>query len=83
VELVPLIAAVVSVVVGSGGATVVICYWLWLRFCRDMHDKAVERGQDPDPERIIQAARLGRPSSLPKPPELPAAPESSDKSLAA
>jgi hypothetical protein len=82
-ELMPQIAAVVSVILGAGGIALLIRYWLWLRFCRYVHDKAVERGQDPDPERIIQAARLGRPSNSPKQPELPAAPESSDKSLAA
>jgi hypothetical protein len=39
----PLLTAV-SIIIGTGGITFVFREWLWLWFCRDMHDKAVERG---------------------------------------
>ena len=34
VELLPHISAVISVIVGTGGVTIVICIGLWLLFCR-------------------------------------------------
>jgi hypothetical protein len=78
----PLITAV-SVVIGTGGIVLVFREWLWLRFCRDIHDKAVDRGQNPKPEVIIQAAREGHLGRSPKQRQLPAAPKSNSKSLAA
>jgi hypothetical protein len=83
VEFLPHIAAVLSVILGAGGAALLLREWLWLRFCRYVHDKAVERGQNPKPEVIIEAARDGRLGHPRKQRELPAAPKSSNKSLAA
>ena len=80
---VPAVVAAVSILAG-GGTTFIIREWLWLRFCRYVHDGAVERGQNPKPEVIIEVAaegRLGRRS--PKQPELSAGRDSTNKSLAA
>jgi hypothetical protein len=67
VESIPLLIAAWII----GRAVVVVSDWLWLRHCRYIHDQAVERGQNPDPEKMIQAAsegplhRLGERAKLP------------------
>ena len=48
-ELLPQISAVISVIVGTGGVTIVICIGLWLLFCRWVIDSAAKRGEKPDP----------------------------------
>jgi hypothetical protein len=83
VELVPLITAVLSVVVGAGGATLLIREWLWLRYCRYIHDVAVVKGQKPDPVEVIRAASMGMIGRSPKTPALPPPDKSDDTSLAA
>jgi hypothetical protein len=82
-ELIPIIAAFVSVIVGAGGATLIIRELLWLRYCRDIHDSAVARGQHPKPEEIIRAASEGFIVRTPKRLALPPPPKSDDSSLAA
>ncbi len=82
-ELIPQIVAVISVVLGAGGVAVFLREWLWLRFCRYVHDQAVERGHNPKPEVIIQAAREGRLGGSPKQRQLTAPPKQDNKSLAA
>jgi hypothetical protein len=59
-ELMPQIGAVVSVILGAGGIALLVREWLWLRYCRYVHEAAVLRGQNPDPEKMIKAARKGR-----------------------
>jgi hypothetical protein len=66
VEFTPLITAVVSVIAGAGGATLLIRELLWLRYCRYIHDQAVARGRDPKPKQLIQAASSGRLGHSPK-----------------
>jgi hypothetical protein len=83
VELVPLIAAVVSVVVGTGGITIIICVWLWLRFCRYIYDDAVKHDQKPKAAEVIRAASLGMVGRSSKSAALPSPPKSDDTSLAA
>jgi hypothetical protein len=58
-DLVSLITTVLSVVVGAGGATLLIREWLWLRYCRYLYDQAISHGQNPDVEEIIKAASGG------------------------
>jgi hypothetical protein len=58
-SLLPHIAAVLYIIAGVGGIAFLIREWLWLRHCRYLHDQAAKRGQDPDPEKLIQAARGG------------------------
>jgi hypothetical protein len=70
-ELLPSIAAVISVIVGTGGITVVICIALWLLFCRWVIKGAVERKEKLDPVEAIRAASLGMIGRSPKPPALP------------
>jgi hypothetical protein len=82
-ELVSIIAAVASIVVGAGGITIVICVGLWLLFCRWVINGAVKRGEKPDPVEVIQAASLGIIGRSSKPPALPSPPKSDDTSLAA
>lgn len=82
-EMGPALLAAASIVTGGGGITLIIREWLWLRFCRYVHDQAVERKQNPKPEVIIQAAREGRRSRSPAQRALDAAPKSSNKSIAA
>jgi uncharacterized iron-regulated membrane protein len=53
-ELVPLI-----VVALGGGVVYFFRELIWLKHCRYLHDQAVARGQDPDPEKLIEAARGG------------------------
>jgi hypothetical protein len=57
-------------------AAIVICFWLWLSYCRHIYDKAIEHKQKPDPHKMIKAAsrgpfhrRLGKPPPLPRKPE--------------
>jgi hypothetical protein len=40
------------------GAVFVAREWLWLRYCRYIPDKAVERGHNPESEKMIPAAVL-------------------------
>jgi hypothetical protein len=82
-DLVPLITAVLSVVVGAGGATLLIREYPWLRYCRYVHDVAVVKGQNPDPEKMIRAASAGRLGRSSNRPALPSSPKSDDTSLAA
>jgi hypothetical protein len=70
VELVPQIAAVLCVIVGAGGITIVICVVLWLLFCRWVIKGAVKRGGKPDPVEVIRAASLGMIGRSSKPPLL-------------
>jgi hypothetical protein len=58
VEFGPVIVAVASLL-GGGGIYLFLRELIWLRHCRYLHDQAVERGQDPDPAQLIQAARGG------------------------
>jgi hypothetical protein len=83
VELIPIIATVVSGAAGAGGATLVIRHWLWLRFCRHVYDDAVAHNEKPKPEEIIRAASEGFRVRSPKRPALPSSPKSDDTSLAA
>jgi hypothetical protein len=84
VELIPIFAAVVSVIAGAQGATaLVICVALWLRFCRYIYDDAVKHDQKPKTAEVIQAASFGMIGRSPKAPALPSSTKSDDKSLAA
>jgi hypothetical protein len=83
VELLPQISAVISVIVGTGGITIVICIGLWLLFCRWVIDSAAKRGEKPDPVEVIRASILGMIGRSPKAPALPSPPKSDDTSLAA
>jgi hypothetical protein len=74
VELVPHIVAVIWVMVGAGGITIVICVGLWLLFCRWVIKGAVERDEKPDAAEVIRAASLGMIGRSPK--SLPLAGES-------
>jgi hypothetical protein len=54
----------------------VICFWLWLRYCRHVYDQAVAHEQKPDPQKMIKAAsrgpfrrRLGKRLPLPRKPD--------------
>jgi hypothetical protein len=79
-ELLPLIAAVASVFAGAWIATaLLLCYLLWLRFCRYIHDAAVNRNQDPDPEKIIKAAGAWRLGPVKQFRQLIASPEASNE----
>jgi hypothetical protein len=72
-----------SSIVGTGGMALVIREWLWLRYCRYIHDQAVARKQDPDAAEMIRAASGGRLGHSPKRPALPSPLKSDDTSLAA
>lgn len=82
-ELVPHIAAVVTVVVGAGGLAIVICVALWLRFCRYIYDDAVKRSEKPKPVEVIRAASLGMIGRSSKVSALPPPSKSDDTPLAA
>jgi hypothetical protein len=83
VTLLPQIAAVLFIIAGAGGVTIIICVGLWLLFCRWVINGAVKRGEKPDPAEVIRAASLGMIGRSPKPPALPSLPKSDDTSLAA
>ena len=55
----PIIVVVASLLSG-GGVAYFLRELIWLRHCRYLHDQAVARGQDPDPAKLIEAARGGR-----------------------
>jgi hypothetical protein len=58
-EVVSVVAAAVSVILGAGGVALLAREWLWLRYCRYLHNQAVLRGQNPDPAELIKAASRG------------------------
>jgi hypothetical protein len=80
---VSLITTVLSVVVGAGGATLIIRVGLWLLFCRWVIASAVKRGEKPNPVELIRAASLGMIGRASKPPALTSPAKSDDTSLAA
>jgi hypothetical protein len=49
-----------NTVFAGGGIAFFGREWLWLRFCRYVHDEAAKRGQELDPAEMIHAARGGR-----------------------
>ena len=79
--LISIIAAVVSVI--TGGITLVISKWLWLRYCRYVHDQAVARGQNPNPVQMIREAGDGFSDRSARSPALRSPPKTDDTSLAA
>jgi hypothetical protein len=80
VEVIPHVAAVISVIVGTGGITIMICIGLWLR--RGVINGAVKRGGKPDRVETIWAASLGMIGRSAKPPASPSLPKSDDTSVA-
>jgi hypothetical protein len=75
-EWIPHITAVLYVLAGAGGLTIVICIGLWLRYCRWVINNTMNRGAEPDPVELIRVTSLGMIGRSPKPPLL--AGESSD-----
>lgn len=70
-EWIPHIAAVLYVLAGAGGLTIVICVGLWLRYCRWVITNTMTRGAEPDPVELIRATSLGMIGRSPKAPALP------------
>jgi hypothetical protein len=74
VFLLEFVLSVLGIASIATSAAIVICFWLWLRFCRHVYDQAVELDQKPDPQKMIKAAsqsplrRMGR---RPRPPLAP------------
>ena len=58
-EFLPPVLGVASLISGGGLVYLFLRELIWLRHCRYLHDQAVARGQDPDPEKLIEAARGG------------------------
>jgi hypothetical protein len=67
-------ASVASIVMS---VAIMICFWLWLRFCRHVDDQAIEHDQRPDPQKMIKAASRGPIRRLVRRsrPQLPSKPE--------
>jgi hypothetical protein len=72
VEIVPHLLAIAWI---ATPLSVVICFWLWLRYCPYVYKRAIKQGLRPDPQKMIKAAsrgplrRLDPRSRLPMPPK--------------